>query len=252
MESTKQKSILIIGKQEGFLELARFSLKQLKTYRSLVAGSKSYAWSLCIKNIPTIYIIDLDIDEKMGGLGLARKIRALHPQAPIILVTDQYQQHIYEECLEIAPSSFLSKDLSPLALIQAVELAILQQTPSHKGQVSKVEAPIPSPIAVKSIFIKTGDVLKPLNCEEVSYFFAKGKMTYAKIGKSNLAINILMKILEEQLDPPFWRIHKTYLVNTTLIDVINTKDNIVEIGNERLPIGHTYRKAFLEHLKLLK
>jgi DNA-binding LytR/AlgR family response regulator len=187
----------------------------------------------------------------------------LTPQGPVPAVPDvgcttSRSQYITrcnakagsEQCLKIAPSSFLSKDLSPLALIQAVELAILQQVPTDEGQVSIVKVPVLPQNAVKYIFIKNDEGFKPLNPEEVSYFFAKGKMTYAKIGKSNLAINILMKTLEKELNLPFWRIHKTYLVNTALIEIVNTKDNIVEIGNERLPIGHTYRKAFLGYLKL--
>jgi DNA-binding LytR/AlgR family response regulator len=58
--------------------------------------------------------------------------------------------------------------------------------------------------------------------------------------------------LEKDFTPTFLRIHKSYLVNTSMIESIHPGDNILIVSGHTLPIGYAYKKIFLEQLQLLK
>ena len=45
----------------------------------------------------------------------------------------------------------------------------------------------------------------------------------------------------------FLRIHKSYIVNFQKIDIIETDQ--VKIGETKIPIGETYKKAFLAKIR---
>ncbi|MBK9492126.1 MAG: LytTR family transcriptional regulator, partial [Haliscomenobacter sp.] len=96
------------------------------------------------------------------------------------------------------------------------------------------------------------DVYKHIAIDEIAFFYANGKMTFAKVNKRNFPTNVQLKTLEEELFPKFLRMHKTYLINVAFIESINLKKARVEIAEEHLPMGYAYRKEFIERLKLLK
>lgn len=88
--------------------------------------------------------------------------------------------------------------------------------------------------------------------KEIDMFFAKDKIVFAKVDKRNYPTSINLKKLEHELNHTFIRIHKSYLINKLKIKSIHFREDKVEVGEEQLPIGYAYKKAFLKKVRLMK
>lgn len=102
------------------------------------------------------------------------------------------------------------------------------------------------------VFFKVGSQYKPVNCKDISYFFAEARVIYGRVNNRNLATYVQLKSLETLLYPIFLRCHKKYIVNISQVEAILLKDSKVKINGTFIPIGQAYRKAFLQNLCLLK
>ena len=70
--------------------------------------------------------IRLDASNKNLGIELAEELKTIRPNLPVIFLTSLYNEEVYEEARLTHPSSFLSKDLSKLKLLQSIESALAQ------------------------------------------------------------------------------------------------------------------------------
>jgi two-component system LytT family response regulator len=55
---------------------------------------------------------------------------------------------------------------------------------------------------------------------------------------------VTLKQLEETLPPEFMRVHRSYIVNTRLIQLI--EGATIKIGDRKVPVGETYRQEVLK------
>lgn len=254
----EQIKVLIVEDQDGFAQLIQLMLEELKLEQIYKAHTMGKAWALFEEERPDLCLIDIELSEKkQEGIILAEQIRKVAPALPIIFLTEHYNEEMYERCRHVSPSSFMNKELSRLKLYQAVDLAMMnslqvsQQAPSQEEQAHTSETKAPW-IDNQHFFFKVGDVYKHIAVKDIAFFYSKGKMTFARVNKRNFPTNVQLKTLEDELQPQFLRIHKSYLVNVKTIDSINLKDSLIEIAEERLPIGYAYRKDFMNRLKVLK
>ncbi len=259
MNLSKTVHILVVEDHPGFAQLLHLMLEELGTVNIRMAKNYDEALSLFQEQAPDIGLIDIDLGEgEKNGIALVEKIRETEPDLPIIYLTANYTEDYYMRCRHTRPSSFMNKEISRLKLHQAIELALLQiKTSETVSSTMPALSPAPAPMHVPFLnnthfFFKVGDIYKNIAVEDIAFFYANGKMTFAKVEKRNFPTNVQLKTLEEELFPKFIRIHKTYLVNVAHIESINTKDDKVEVAGESLPIGYSHRKTFLEQLKLLK
>jgi two-component system, LytTR family, response regulator len=97
------------------------------------------------------------------------------------------------------------------------------------------------------IFIKDGGKLVKIELNSIRYI--KGAREYATIVTADKKIMSLqtMKSVEEMLPAEFMRIHNSYIIPLTQIDVV--LKNKVQLGEETFPIGITYKKKFFEALE---
>lgn len=97
-------------------------------------------------------------------------------------------------------------------------------------------------------FVKNNSVIEKVKFSDVLFF--KGMKDYIWIQTSKKRIITLqtMKGLSDYLpEDRFLRIHKSYIISLEHIDCIDK--NRVVIGQERIPIGETFRLAFFKNLK---
>jgi DNA-binding LytR/AlgR family response regulator len=97
------------------------------------------------------------------------------------------------------------------------------------------------------IFIKDGTKLIKVELGTIRYI--KGLREYVTIftkDKKIMSLQVL-KGLEEMLPTEFIRVHNSYIVALSAIDAI--VKNKIQIGQEFIPIGITYKKRFFEELQ---
>lgn len=97
------------------------------------------------------------------------------------------------------------------------------------------------------VFLKDGTKLIKVELRHV--LFVKGSREYVTVYTPDRKIMSLqtMKSLEQDLPSDFIRVHNSFIVNIRAIDTIE-KDEIY-IGDEIIPVGVTYKKAFQDAVK---
>ncbi|RZK42970.1 MAG: response regulator transcription factor [Pedobacter sp.] len=89
-----------------------------------------------------------------------------------------------------------------------------------------------------------------VNFDDILYI--EGLKNYLSIYtlKERIVVYQSLKAIELQLpSPPFYRIHKSYLVSASKITMVD--GNMVYINNQALPIGETYRETFFKAINKL-
>lgn len=252
--------VLIVEDNAAFASLINLLLHEMGITTIDIGQNFQKGLELFQLQQPDICLLDINLGKgEPTGIQLAKEIRRHDVSVPIIYLTSNYTDEYYEQARQTQPSSFLNKELSKLKLFQAIDLALMQleaknTTESHKA----LQTPNPHNITYFSaaqtehLFFKIGDNFKRIHVDDVAFFYSKDKLTYARVGNRNFPTSVQLKVLEDELGVHFVRIHKGYLVNIQYINTIHPGESNVQIGTEVLPVGHVYRKPFLERLKLLK
>lgn len=248
-----QKKLLIVDDQPSFIYLIQLLLKEIGYTAIYTAEDFDTAWQLFQLHSPDLCILDIDLKDNRTGIDLAEKIRVLDTHTSIIFLTANYTEEYYYQCRHVRPSSFMNKELSRLKLQHAIDLALLNQVTRNDADHNLLAPIVETPyITNKNLFFKIGDHFKKIAIEDICYFFAKDKFTYARVENRNFPTTVQLKTLASELNPTFQRIHKTYLVNVNFIEQIHPKEATITIAGETLPIGYAYRKKFISAVKLLK
>lgn len=105
--------------------------------------------------------------------------------------------------------------------------------------------------AVDFMFIKGDSKNKFIKINYNEILYIEGLKNYVSIYTTSAQRIITyqtLKELEEQLpQPPFYRVHKSYIVSTEHIKMID--GNTIFITDQSIPIGDTYREEFFKMIK---
>ena len=92
--------------------------------------------------------------------------------------------------------------------------------------------------------------MKKLLIDDISHIEATGSYSIIHTKSGNHTLSINLKNFEKKLnDSTFLRVHRSYLVNTKLIDAIN--GNTIYIGESSIPIGPAQRSEVLKRLRVI-
>jgi two-component system LytT family response regulator len=98
------------------------------------------------------------------------------------------------------------------------------------------------------IFIKSGTNFHKVKTENIFYIKGTGNyVTFVFDQKEILSLMTMTKALEALPKDFFFRIHKSYIINSLHVDLIENEE--VRIRGERIPIGESYRQSFFESIK---
>lgn len=118
------------------------------------------------------------------------------------------------------------------------------------GQIIQTPQP-PSPTNhTNYVFIKGDSKNKFLKIDHDDILYIEGLKNYISIytATQRIVTYQTLRELEIQLpQPPFYRIHKSYIVPINKVRMI--EGHVLYIGNQALPIGNTYREEFLKLIR---
>ena len=73
------------------------------------------------------------------------------------------------------------------------------------------------------------------------------------VGNKRFVLKIsLKKILDQLPSDIFQQIHRAYIVAINQIDDIDISNNELAVGQEKLPIGRSYRDGLLSNITIVK
>lgn len=96
------------------------------------------------------------------------------------------------------------------------------------------------------MFVRSrGQVLR-VNYDEILYIHGEKEYVGIHFQDKRILIYKRMKEMERLLPGNFKRVHLSFIINLNYLDMVS--GNYVTIGEERIPIGLSYRHAFHEYL----
>jgi DNA-binding LytR/AlgR family response regulator len=91
-----------------------------------------------------------------------------------------------------------------------------------------------------------------VNVQDVAWIEVDGKMLNLCTSKDNLLFRASLSDVEERLPSSiFQRVHRAFIIQLKKIESIDLEQNIIMIGNKKVPIGNTYRDILLSRINLL-
>ena len=103
--------------------------------------------------------------------------------------------------------------------------------------------------AIQRIALPTFDGITFFSINEINYFEAKDPVSFVFLDNGKVAINLRFKELEEKLKLlPFYRTHKSYIINTDKINKILNREGLIlelECGS-KVPLSRRKKEEFLK------
>lgn len=183
-----------------------------------------------------IDVVFLDIEmPQLNGLEFAKII----PPSTRIIFTTAYDRYAIQG-FKVDALDYLLKPVSYDEFLGAATKA-QRWVEIHRNNINK--SPANDCIIVKSEYrlvqIPTADIL-----------FIEGLKDYVKIYTVDEQKSIMtlmnMKTLEQALPTTFLRVHRSFIVNTNRIKIIER--NRIVFGNKYIPISDTYKQAFTDYI----
>jgi len=252
-------NIFVFAPEISSRSLLGVLLEEAKIERTTMVSTLTDAREAYERKEPDICFLDVSGSRSAKvGLELAAEIRRRNRRTPFIFIVSSTTDATYRSATSFSQSSVMHKDISRTRLLQAIKYAKLQIENGKLSRRLTEDAPHQNdpgggrqdnPL---QLFFKIGDSFRRIEKEKISFFFAENKMTYAQVGKRRFPTTVQLKTLEQSLKPGFVRCHKKFILNVAHIESISLKVGKVKVGEELLPIGYSYRKAFLSSLNLLR
>ena len=130
---------------------------------------------------------------------------------------------------------------------EGTEVRGYENTPS--SDISRTTAPPYPRTSDDVLYLKTDYRIVKVSIPDIRYIEAMSE--YLKVwiqGEAKPIITLLsMKKMEERLPDYFMRIHRSYIINLTMIQEVN-KNRVIMDADTYLPIGDMYKDAFQAYL----
>lgn len=192
------------------------------------------ALEIMSSELPQLALLDINIRGEQDGVALAAKIKDF---VPIIFVTSYYDSTTLRRVEHQQPQAFILKPFREEEVVMNIRLALKKSSAQARSEEEKM-------------LVRVGDLNVPVVTSDILY--AQGEDNYTRIflrSEEVYLISQTLKTVQEKLPKhQFVRIHKSYLINKTLIDGINSKK--VFIQGKPLPLGRAYKQDFLKQIAL--
>ena len=186
-----------------------------------------------------IDLIFLDVD--LPEMDIVNFINSFDHQANIIIVSQDDKDAL--KAFEFNIVDYLLKPLTFSRFVKAVDKAIRYY--ANKEVSNSV---------TNEIFIKKDSTLVKLKIKDILYIEALENYVTLNTKNEKFTIHFTMKAIEYQLPSlTFIRVHRSFIVNISLIKKIKETSLDLMIGNELrdIPIGQSYREMLLNRINIM-
>ncbi|MFW5644430.1 MAG: LytR/AlgR family response regulator transcription factor [Bacteroidota bacterium] len=186
-----------------------------------------------------IHLIFLDIEmPEMSGIDFLNSYKN-PPQIIIVSAKGKYALDAFEYDV----TDYLLKPVTYSRFYKAVDKAFARFEKNKENLIGKDE-----------IFIKKNSTLVRLNYNEILWVEALENYVIFNTYKEKYTIHFTMKAIEQRLPSnKFTRVHRSFIVNTSRIDVIEDNSVVIKTaeGNKTIPIGKSYKEKLMRDINLI-
>jgi len=263
MTAPKNPSCVIIDNNEIDVYLIEHMVGLIGTLELVASFTDAQAGLRFLQAHPAVDLVLLDVDMPgLSGLELVRQLPVPHP-AIIIITThrdfavDAFDLHITDYLLKPVELGRFSEAIR--LMTQRHRLAALPNHPplplaAKSAAPSNPPAPLPEMTLAADgshdLFVKINNRLVRLNFNDVLYIEAMSTYSVLVTAKQKYIVHLTLKSIAERLPfAHFRRVHRSYMVNTHLIDSI--EDNVLTLAGHEVPLAKSYQDELLQSLRSL-
>jgi DNA-binding LytR/AlgR family response regulator len=193
-------------------------------------------------NPPDIILMDINLKGAINGIDAAHAIRR-HRDIPIVYLTANNDEATFTRAKETHPHAFISKPFSTLNLQRSIALVAEQLKEGGSGNNGLQ-------VMDDRIFVRHNGKMVKLLLEDILYIEADRNYCNIVTGKGHYLVVCTLKAIENELpDAYFIRVHRSYMVNISKLDVL--ADHHLEIGRKVIPVSRTHKDLLLGRLHLI-
>ena len=222
---------LAVKKMAGYIQKIPFL--------ELVAECRSAYEAMNILSKGNIQLMFIDINmPEISGMEFVKSL----PNKPYIVFTTAYSEYAVEG-FEVDAVDYLLKPITFSNFLKAANRVknLIELTDSNKKEVIRATA--------DHLFVKSEYKLVRIELSDIKYI--ESQHEYIKIHLINskpVMTKLSMKSIEEQLPSDrFMRVHRSYIVNLSKIQVIE-RNRIVFDGKVYIPVSEQYKEIFQKYI----
>lgn len=190
-------------------------------------------------NAPDILLLDVNLKGTMNGFDTAKAIQNFK-DIPIIYLTANNDEASFALAKETRPWAFITKPFNKLNLQRTIEL-VVAQIKEKRGY-----GPLADQMEVMAdrIFVRHNGNMEKILLLDILY--VEADRNYCKIvtETNSHLITCTLKTMEEKLPKSnFVRVHRSYLVNLSKLDVV--AEHHIEIKRKVIPLSKSHKVQLL-------
>lgn len=199
--------------------------------------------ALPVINSESVDIIFLDIQmPEMTGIDFLKTLS----KTPAVIFTTAYDRYAVEG-YALSVIDYLLKPFSFTRFLQAVNKATEQIELRYKANLNTAPPPPDSNSQQDFLLINADHKLHRLYLKDIIYIQSmKEYVVYFTDQSKIMALGSLKGLVEKLPPTDFMQIHKSYIVAKNRVKSLD--GNQLDMGDIKLPIGGSYRKAVLANL----
>lgn len=169
------------------------------------------------------YFLDIELNHPLSGMEVAMEIRKMDPLATIIFITSHADQLKLTFTYKLAALDFIVKE-SPDQIASQVREALQAAFNKYK-QLGEIDQSAMVQIAI-------GERIKNIAMRDIYYIESSSIPHKLALHERNGYYEFYGKLVDfENMDPSFFRCHKSYLINLRHVKDVNKKERIANMAN---------------------
>lgn len=244
-------NILIVEDEAIIAEDLKESLQGLGYNVAGVAASYDEAMELLKREKPDFVMLDIILDGPKDGIALAADIREEYG-IPFIFLTSHADRATVERAKAVKPSGYLLKPFEEDDLYSAIEIGVANFSAKKVAQPDDKPPENNNGFVIKdSVFVKDKRVYIKLPVDDILYLKSDGNYMHIQGDHFHHLVrstqNEMLNILPAD---SFMKVHRSYIVNLHNIKAIHP--NVIEIGQEQVPLQKDLREELLSRLTIME
>lgn len=211
------------------------------------------------KHTVNLTLLGIGVSGVGDGIEIADQLQQIR-RSPFVFLTSATDTPTLDRARKVGPAAYIAQPFNDLTLQLAIDLALQNASARLPDQRSMLLVdPSPESLAESGetllylnnvVFIKQNYRFVKFYLSDILYIHSEGNYTdiFTTLKKYTIRL-VLNKVLEKLQSPDIVRNHRSYAVNLRKIQSFS--DQEINLGSLTLPIGRSFREAFVKRFSLL-
>lgn len=197
-------------------------------------------------NVIDFIIIDIYLDGKPDGITFAKTLlNSTTNCVPFLFLTGHHERPVFEKAISTHPNGYILKPFNETELIYSIEL-ILEK---HNANIDSTKQEKNSNSL--PYFFKKNTVFYKIVPDDISYVEVEGRYCIVNTPQNDFLIQGSLTYFQKKLPLTFLRVHRNFIINTSQIKQVYSKDNLILLeNNKKITLGRAYKSDFYKRYKI--